>query len=91
MNDISKYENIAMLDLSETERERLGAMVVAMADGFNEIEKIDTEGALPLVTVLDATNIMREDIAIKLVSRDELMEKAPEHQDGYYKVPATLD
>jgi len=33
---------------------------------------------------------MREDVAVKLLPRDELLANAPEEYDGYFKVPGTL-
>jgi Asp-tRNA(Asn)/Glu-tRNA(Gln) amidotransferase C subunit len=34
---------------------------------------------------------MREDIAVKTISRDELLESAPEQYGGYFQVPRTVE
>ena len=45
----------------------------------------------PLVSVLDIKNVLREDIEAKTISRDEILENAPEQYDGYFQVPGTLE
>jgi len=40
---------------------------------------------------LDSSNVMREDVASKLISRDELLKNAPEQHDGYFQVPAAIE
>ncbi|MCL2046735.1 MAG: Asp-tRNA(Asn)/Glu-tRNA(Gln) amidotransferase subunit GatC [Oscillospiraceae bacterium] len=91
MKDISKFEGIAMLELGESDRQRLEELADTIIDNFDALEKIDTNDVKPLVSVLETINVLREDIVIKNVSRDELMTRAPEHNDGYYQVPATIE
>ena len=91
MYDIKKYETVAMLCLSDAEREQLGGLVEALEAGFGGLGKVDTEGVEPLVSVLSIHNVLREDIAEKNFSRDEIMENALEQYDGYFQVPGTLD
>ena len=91
MKDFIKYEAMAKLDLSETERQNLSACTDKLIESFSVLENIDTSGAKPLVTVLDIQNVMRNDIAKKTITREELLSNAPEQYDGYFQVPRTLD
>ncbi|MCL2152680.1 MAG: Asp-tRNA(Asn)/Glu-tRNA(Gln) amidotransferase subunit GatC [Oscillospiraceae bacterium] len=88
---IKKYESMAMLDLSEEEREEIGRRLDAMVSGFEALEHIDVDDAEPLVTVLDLRNVMREDVAKKQFSTEEILANAPEEYNGYFKVPGTLE
>jgi len=90
MFEIKDYEAMAMLDLQDDERDLLRGRLEDLCESFGALEKIDTDDAAPLVTVLDARNIMREDVAEKLFTRDELLANAPEQYDGYFQVPGTL-
>ena len=90
MIDIKEYEEMMMFDLADKEREGLGRRLGELVDSFAALEKVDTCGAEPLVTVLDGCNVLREDISEKLMTRDELLSSAPERHDGYFKVPGTL-
>jgi len=85
------YESMAMLELSDDERVRLMERFDALADGFCALDAFEGDGVEPLVSVLDLHNVMREDVAVKFMSRDELLANAPEQLDGYFQVPATID
>ena len=90
MVDIERYEAMAMLDLPDCERELMRGRLEDLCESFGVLEKIDTDDVAPLVTVLDSRNIMREDVAEKLITRDEILANAPEQYDGYFQVPGTL-
>ena len=91
MIEIKEYEDMAMLEIPDDEREVLSGRFNRLADGFSTLEKIDTDDVEPLVTVLDLHNIMREDVTKKLLPRDEILANAPEQYDGYFQVPGTLE
>ena len=91
MKDIKEYEEMAKFDLPETERQWMTGRVEKLIDNFSMLEKVDSSGAEPLVTVLDIQNIMRNDVVIKIVTREELLSGAPEEYGGYFQVPKTLD
>ena len=91
MINIGEYEAIAMFDLPDDERELLSKRLNFLADSFAALELVDTEFAEPLVSVLNLSNIMREDVSTKLLSRDELLSNAPEKHDGFFLVPGTLE
>ena len=89
--DIIKYETVAMLSLSGDEREQLAKRAGALAESFETIGKINADGVTPLISVLNLHNVLREDTAEKLLTRDEIMSNAPEQYDGYFQVPGTLE
>ena len=89
--DIQYYERQCKLNLPEDERTQLLPRAGELIESFKTLDAIDTRGALPMVSVLDITNIMREDMAVKAIPRDELLENAPEQYGGYFQVPRTVD
>ncbi|MCL2200932.1 MAG: Asp-tRNA(Asn)/Glu-tRNA(Gln) amidotransferase subunit GatC [Oscillospiraceae bacterium] len=91
MLEISQYEAMAMLDLQEGEREMLAERLNLLFEGFAKLESADVEGVEPLVSVIDRYNVLREDVAEKIITRDELLANAPEQYDGYFQVPGTLE
>ena len=90
MFEIEKYEAMAMFDLDENEREKLRVQCESLTESFKAIDTIDTENVKPMVSVIDATNILRDDVATQFITRDELLSNAPEQHDGYFQVPETL-
>jgi aspartyl-tRNA(Asn)/glutamyl-tRNA(Gln) amidotransferase subunit C len=91
MIDIARYEYVAALDLSVEERDMIRTRAGVLAEGFDLLDKIDAGNAQPLVSVADIHTILREDIARKSHTRDEIMANAPEQSGGYFQVPGTID
>ncbi|MCL2391160.1 MAG: Asp-tRNA(Asn)/Glu-tRNA(Gln) amidotransferase subunit GatC [Oscillospiraceae bacterium] len=91
MLEINGYEAMAMLDLDEAERKQLAMHIEGLKESFSALDSVDTSGILPLVSVPQLQNVLREDVADKMMSRDEILKNAPEQYDGYFQVPGTLD
>ena len=91
MQDIKKYEAMAKLDLSEAERQSLSERMDKLIAGFSALESIDTEGTEPLATVLNIQNVLRDDAAKKLFTREELLSNAPEQHEHCFQVPKALE
>jgi len=91
MLDLTPYENMAKLTLSDIERKDITKRISAQLDRFKTIENIDTTGVEPMFTVLDVTNVFREDVQAKTISREVLLETAPEQYGGYFQVPKTVE
>jgi aspartyl/glutamyl-tRNA(Asn/Gln) amidotransferase C subunit len=94
VRDIREYEAMAKLDLPQDERAAISARADGLIAGFKALEGIDVAGVAPLVSVLDITlgrGDLREDTHARLVTREELLENAPEQYDGYFQVPRTLE
>lgn len=90
-NKAEMYEPMAKLSLSSESRAVADDIIARLEDEFSKMEKADTEGVEPLVTVLDLKNVLREDVSVQIVSRDTLLENAPEEYDGYFQVPKTIE
>ena len=88
--NIKDYEAMVKLELNEEERAWVSARAEMLAASFAALDEIDTSGTEPLVTVLDIVNVLREDVAAKLLTREKLLANAPEQYDGFFQVPKTL-
>ena len=91
MRDFDTYEALNKLSLSEDERSRISGCADMLVESFQILEGIDTSGVIPLVTVLDIQNVLREDVHVKTIPRDELLLGAPDRSGGYFRVPKTLE
>ena len=91
MKEIREFEAMAMLDLPDDERSLLTERFNELTGGFDALGRIGTDGAEPLITVLDLYNVLRDDVSEKLLTRFELLANAPEQYDGFFKVPGTLE
>ena len=91
MRDFDTYEALNKLSLSEDERSRISGCADMLVESFQVLEGYDTSGVKPLVTVLDIQNVLREDVQVKTIPRDELLASAPDSRGGYFRVPKTLE
>ena len=90
-NTAEMYEPMAKLSLDSESRAWADDIIARLEGEFEKMEKIETEGVEPLVTVLDLRNVLREDISAQIVSRDTLLENAPAEYEGYFEVPRTIE
>ena len=90
MENIKDYEAMAKLDLCDTERKEISDLADKLVKSFDAFSDIDTTGTEPMFTVLDICNVLREDVSVKMLSRDELLANAPMQHDGYFQAPKTI-
>ena len=91
MQSIETLAVTKKLKLSDEERVYLDDKMKLIEDSFAVLDQIKTENIGPLISVLDPKNVLREDVSIKTISRQALLENAPEQYDGYFQVPKALD
>ena len=84
-------EKVNQLMLTDAERESVLAFFEAQDASTAALDAIDTEGTERMVHVLPILTVVREDVAKKLFSRDELQKGAPETMDGYWQVPRVVE
>jgi aspartyl-tRNA(Asn)/glutamyl-tRNA(Gln) amidotransferase subunit C len=93
--DIARLANLARLELSQAESERL---LVQTNDFFNIVEKmraVDTTGIEPLAHPLDTIQTMslrlRDDIASEPNNREANQRTAPAVENGLFLVPKVIE
>lgn len=87
---ILKLENLARLELSDDERDRIQhdlGNILKMVDKLNEL---DTANVEPLVYISEEENVLREDVEMNEVSNEAALRNAPTSQPPYFKVPKMI-
>jgi aspartyl-tRNA(Asn)/glutamyl-tRNA(Gln) amidotransferase subunit C len=82
---------LARLALSDTERQTLQEQLSAILEHINVIAEADTSQVSATAHVLPLDNVMRDDHAKPFPVPQELVDRAPAHEDGYIRVRAVLD
>ena len=88
---ILKYEAMAKLRLTDENRQWAVNAINKLEESFKVLDTIDADGVSELVSVLDLKNVLRQDVASKFITRDELLSGAPDECDGYFQVPKTIE
>ncbi len=87
---ILKLENLAKLELSETERSELSADLNNILQMVEKLQELDTTDVRPLVYINEEVNRLRDDEVRHQVSTAEALTNAPDQDGTYFKVPKVL-
>ncbi len=90
-SELKKLENLNKLQLTEDETTAVLNFFEKQGDELSALDAIDTENVERMVHVMPMINILREDVAKKDFTRDDLQEDAPESYDGYWQVPRLVE
>ncbi|NJN33985.1 MAG: Asp-tRNA(Asn)/Glu-tRNA(Gln) amidotransferase subunit GatC [Saprospiraceae bacterium] len=82
---ILKLENLARLELSQAEREKLRGSLNDILVMVDKLNALDTEGVEPLVYINEAENVWREDVVKNELTRTDALKNAPDHNAEFSK------
>ena len=89
--EMAHLKQLARLDLDDTETEQMRGELNAILDYFALLQELDTEGVPEMQRPVALVNVMREDVPGEMFSQTEALSLAPESQDGFIKVPRTVE
>ncbi len=84
-------EKVNQLSLTESERDTVLGFFEKIEGDSNALNTIDTDQVERMVHVLPINTVVREDVAKKLFTRDDLQKGAPEVMDGFWQVPRVVE
>ena len=91
MINLEKLESLIKIKLMDEEKASAVEFFDCWIEKFDKLENVDTQNIEPLISVSTLENVMREDIACKMLDREILLENAPEQHDGYIVVPRIIE
>lgn len=89
--DIAYVARLARIDLSEEELERIGRQLDGILEHAALVQQLPTEGVEPTSHPLPMVNAFRPDEIVLPLERDTALSQAPQAEDGYFRVPPTLE
>ncbi len=89
--DIAKVAKLARVALTHEELELYGRQLGDILEHAELVRSLPTEGVPPTSHPLPMTNAFRPDVVTPSLDRDEVLAQAPDHEDGYFRVPRILD
>ena len=87
IKDVEHVAKLARLALSEEEKEKFAPQLNAVLEYVDELNEVDTTGVEPMAHSIKISNVMREDVVKQEFTREEMLQNAPEEEDGFFKVP----
>ena len=61
-----------------------------MLDHAEDVASLDLDGVPPTAHPLPLVNVLRDDVVVEGVDRDEVLSQAPSVEDRRFRVPAIL-
>ena len=89
-DDVAKVADLARLNLSEAELERYTEQLGAVLDHADDVASLNLDGVPPTAHLLPLVNVLRDDVVVEGVDRDEVLSQAPSVEDRRFRVPAIL-
>jgi len=82
---------LARLEITETEQEAFSRQLSSIRTHIEQLKSWDTTGIEPTATVLDQTNVFREDQTKLCLPVDQALANSPDSEGGYFRVPRILE
>jgi aspartyl-tRNA(Asn)/glutamyl-tRNA(Gln) amidotransferase subunit C len=91
LEEVQHIADLARLQLTGEEMTRYAEQLSEILDYAARLQSIDTSGISPTDRVIDAGNVLREDIPLPGLDKQQLLENAPDTEKGQFKVPPILE
>lgn len=85
--DVAKVARLARLNVSPEEVERYTRQLDGMLDHFADIDNLDLDDVEPMTQPYPLVNVLRPDVELPCLDRDEVLAVAPAAEDGRFRVP----
>lgn len=87
IEDVEHVAKLARLELSEEEKIKFTTQLGDVLKYVEQMNEVDTSNVEPMAHAVDFVNVMRDDIVNYEQTHDELMQNAPDSENGFFKVP----
>jgi aspartyl-tRNA(Asn)/glutamyl-tRNA(Gln) amidotransferase subunit C len=88
--DVAHVARLARLDLTDDELERITDQLGAVLEYASQVAALDTAGVAPTMHPLPLHNVLRADVVVASLDREEVLAQAPAVEADRFKVPPIL-
>ncbi|MGH7228305.1 MAG: Asp-tRNA(Asn)/Glu-tRNA(Gln) amidotransferase subunit GatC [Nitrospiraceae bacterium] len=89
--EVERVAKLARLEITEAEKEVFGTHLSSILTYMDKLKTLNTERVEPTSTVLEQTNVLREDKVCPSLPAEKALANAPEQTDGFFVVPKILE
>ena len=88
--DVVKVAKLSRLDLTTDEITVMTAQLDSMLEHFADMDALDLAQVEPMTQPFPLQNVLREDVVVPGLDRDEVLAVAPAAEDGRFRVPPII-
>jgi aspartyl-tRNA(Asn)/glutamyl-tRNA(Gln) amidotransferase subunit C len=89
-DNVAKVADLARLELTDADLDRYTEQLSAVLDHAEDVASLDLDGIPPTSHPLPLVNVLRADVVVEGVDREEVLSQAPSVEDRRFRVPAIL-
>ncbi len=89
--EVERVAKLARLEITEGEKESFSRQLSSILTYIEELKSWDTTWIEPTATVLEQTNVLREDLVKPSLPVEQALMNAPDSDGGYFRVPNILE
>jgi len=89
-DDVAHVARLARLDVTDDELDLFTGQLAAVLDHARDVEALDVGDVPPTAHPLPLKNVLRPDVVVPSLDRDEVLAVAPAVEDDRFAVPPIL-
>ena len=90
VDEVARLAGLARIRLTEGEIERMAGELDVIASAVAKVSEVATPDVPATSHPIALTNVMRADVVVPTLDRDEVLAAAPASEDGKFLVPRIL-
>ncbi|MFO0753082.1 MAG: Asp-tRNA(Asn)/Glu-tRNA(Gln) amidotransferase subunit GatC [Thermodesulfovibrionales bacterium] len=89
--DVRHIATLSRLHLSEEDLDTFSSQLSTILEYIEQLNGLDTEGVEPTSHVLPLQNVMRGDLPLPSLPREEVLGNTPDSTGKFYRVPKIIE
>ena len=91
-DEVAHLARLSRLALDDAELDQLAGQLDVILGAVAKIGEVsDAEGVRPMTHAVPLENVMRPDVVVASLPREDVLAGAPSAEDGRFRVPRILD
>jgi aspartyl-tRNA(Asn)/glutamyl-tRNA(Gln) amidotransferase subunit C len=89
--EVEHVAKLARLEITDAEKDAFSQQLSDILAYMEQLKMVDAAGVEPTATVLEQTNVFREDSIRPSLPVEKAIANAPEAEAGHFRVPAIIE
>ncbi|MBZ0155257.1 MAG: Asp-tRNA(Asn)/Glu-tRNA(Gln) amidotransferase subunit GatC [Alphaproteobacteria bacterium] len=89
--DVRHIAKLSRLHVSEEEVDTFSGQLSSIIEYIEQLNRLDTTGVEPTSHVLPLQNVMRDDLPLPSLPREEVLRNTPDSTGKFYRVPKIIE
>ena len=88
---VDHIAHLARLEFIGEEKQEIKQDMEKIINFMDALNSVDTSGVEPLIFMSDEVNVLREDVAVDTISKNDALKNAPKKDSDYIRIPKVLN